>query len=313
MEAPSNQVTTIVEAIHRRFAWAIVGSYAVAALLPGLGVWIRNAGPGANPAQQGGIHFSLPALMLGTLLLGRVLREDAIGSYHWCLASGLKASTCSRARGRDRSSTSRNAGPRNQLKADRRAVTKHLIPALTALSALTLAAAFATQPPADPNAAEAKRIVNEFAARLQGELQKAITAGGPVNAIAVCRHKAPGIASDLSEKTGWDVGRTSLKLRNPKLDAPDAWEEQVLRKFEARKAAGENVQDMTYAEIVTTDGKKRYRFMKAIPTGPLCLTCHGTSVTPEVASALHNLYPNDRATGYKLGDIRGAFTLSKPI
>jgi bile acid:Na+ symporter, BASS family len=70
---------TIVEAIHRRFVWAIVGSYAVAAVLPGLGVWIRNAGSGANPAQQGGIHFSLPALMLGTLLFNAGLGVSTKG------------------------------------------------------------------------------------------------------------------------------------------------------------------------------------------------------------------------------------------
>jgi hypothetical protein len=192
-------------------------------------------------------------------------------------------------------------------------VTKKLIPALAALCTLAPAASFAGQPPADPNAAAAKQIVKEFASRLQSELQQAIKAGGPVNAIKVCQQKAPAIAKDLSQKTGWDVGRTSLKLRNPKLDAPDAWEEQVLRKFDERKAAGEDVQGMSYAAVVNVDGKERYRFMKAIPTGPLCLACHGTSVTPEVASALHNLYPNDRATGYRLGDIRGAFTLSKPM
>jgi hypothetical protein len=70
---------------------------------------------------------------------------------------------------------------------------------------------------------------------------------------------------------------------------------------------------MAYAEIVNKGGRKHYRFMKAIPTGPLCLACHGTSVTPEVAASLHNLYPNDLATGYEFGDIRGAFTLSKPM
>jgi hypothetical protein len=192
-------------------------------------------------------------------------------------------------------------------------VTKRLIAALSALCAFRLAAAVAAQPPADPNAAEAKRIVKEFASRLQSELQKAIRAGGPVKAIEVCQRKVPAIARDLSDKTGWDVGRTSLKVRNPKLDAPDTWEEQVLRKFEARKAAGEDVQAMAYAEIVNKGGRKHYRFMKAIPTGPLCLACHGTSVTPEVAASLHNLYPNDLATGYEFGDIRGAFTLSKPM
>ncbi|MEJ2326982.1 MAG: hypothetical protein P8Y25_09265 [Chromatiaceae bacterium] len=79
MEAPRNQVISIVEAIRRRFVRAIGGSYAVAAILPGLGVWIRNAGSGANTAPQGGVHFSLPALMLGTLLFNAGLGVSTKG------------------------------------------------------------------------------------------------------------------------------------------------------------------------------------------------------------------------------------------
>lgn len=79
MQAPRNQVISIVEAIRRRFVRAIGGSYAVAAILPGLGVWIRNAGSGANTAPQGGVHFSLPALMLGTLLFNAGLGVSTKG------------------------------------------------------------------------------------------------------------------------------------------------------------------------------------------------------------------------------------------
>jgi len=168
-------------------------------------------------------------------------------------------------------------------------------------------------PAADPNAAEAKALVKEFFASLKGELEAAISAGGPASAISVCKERAPAIAESLSEKSGWELGRTSLKLRNPELNAPDAWEKQVLLKFEERKDGGEDVKAMAFAEVVESDGGKRYRFMKAIPTVELCLLCHGESISPDIAAAIDEAYPEDQARGFALGDIRGAFTFSKPL
>lgn len=173
--------------------------------------------------------------------------------------------------------------------------------------------AVAVEPASDPNAAEAKTIVMEFFTSLKGELAGAIEAEGPVSAIGVCKDRAPAIARELSEKFGWDVGRTALKLRNPALNAPDDWERQVLVRFEARKAAGEDVKTMAYSEVVDTGGGERYRFMKAIPTADLCLACHGETINPDIAAAVDEAYPEDQARGFKAGDIRGAFTLSKPL
>jgi hypothetical protein len=53
--------------------------------------------------------------------------------------------------------------------------------------------------------------------------------------------------------------------------------------------------------------------MKAIPTAAQCLNCHGESISPEVDAKLKALYPNDQARGFKEGDLRGAFTLAKPV
>ena len=73
----------------------------------------------------------------------------------------------------------------------------------------------------------------ELAAALQGELgsrlQAALAEGGPVGAINVCRTTAPGIATRLSERSGAQVGRTALRIRNP-ANAPDPGErEEVLQ------------------------------------------------------------------------------------
>ncbi len=179
-------------------------------------------------------------------------------------------------------------------------------------ASILLASALADES-GDPQATEAKTLVKEFFSTLKGELQGAISSGGPVSAIQVCKERAPAIARTLSEKSGWEVGRTSLKLRNPALNAPDAWEKQVLLKFEERKAGGEDVKTMGFAEVVESDGEKRYRFMKAIPTAELCLVCHGETIAPDLAAAIDKAYPDDQARGFSLGDIRGAFTLSKPL
>jgi hypothetical protein len=157
---------------------------------------------------------------------------------------------------------------------------------------------------------EAAAKIDQLFSTLAGELQAAMKAGGPANAIAVCNERAPAIAADLSAD-GWQVGRTSLKLRNPD-NAPDAWELQVLEAFESRRAAGEDPTRLVHAEVVE-DGSGVFRFMKAIPTGELCLTCHGSDIRPEVEATLNELYPQDRARGYAAGELRGAFTLSKPL
>jgi len=96
-------------------------------------------------------------------------------------------------------------------------------------------------------------------------------------------------------------------------NTPDDWERGVLEKFEQRKAGGEAVDTMAFAEVVATGSGKSFRFMKAIPTGDVCLACHGAAITPEVAAMLDEYYPGDQARGFAAGDIRGAFTLSKPL
>lgn len=158
-----------------------------------------------------------------------------------------------------------------------------------------------------------KAVIQEFFGKLKGELETAMKAGGPVNAIEVCNRVAPGIAHDLSTTHNMSVARTSLKTRNPN-NAPDAWETAVLEKFEERKAAGENPDTIAFAEVVTNDsGEQEFRFMKAIIMPPEnkmpCLKCHGSAIAPEVAAKLDALYPDDQARGYKAGDVRGAFTL----
>ena len=158
-----------------------------------------------------------------------------------------------------------------------------------------------------------RALAQQFGATLKEALEQAIQNGGPVNGVSVCHDKAGVIATEFAQDKDVLIGRTSLKIRNPE-NAPDNWELAVLKQFEARKAQGEAMESLEYATLIEDDqGKKTFRYMKAIPTAGLCVKCHGETIDPEVEAKLKALYPNDRARGFKEGDLRGAFTLSTPV
>jgi hypothetical protein len=159
---------------------------------------------------------------------------------------------------------------------------------------------------------EARELVNQFFGSLKNELQAALEEGGPVTAISICKLKAPRLTKEFSSLSGWYIARTSLRLRSPN-NHPDEWEREVMEQFEARKAAGEPLKDMEYSKVMLIDGKRIFRYMKAIEVMELCLNCHGQNIKPEISQILKKLYPNDQATGFKKGDFRGAFTLAKSL
>jgi len=160
--------------------------------------------------------------------------------------------------------------------------------------------------------AAAKTAIKQFAGELQTELKTAMQAGGPVAAIAVCNTQAMPITVRLSAEHGIQLSRVSQKNRNP-ANVPNDWQAAVLAGFDSQKAAGKDISTLSWSEIADTSEGQEFRFMKAIPTGDVCLKCHGTELAPEVSKVLSELYPEDHATGYNKGDIRGAFVVTRKI
>ena len=161
---------------------------------------------------------------------------------------------------------------------------------------------------------EARKVAGAIPPKLLAVLSEEIAKGGPENAIAVCREKAPKMAAAASAEIGWAIRRVSLKNRNPKA-MPDTWERAVLEDFDQRATAGEKPATLEKGEVVQDGDKKVYRYMKALPTQELCLACHGTAemISPAVKARLGELYPEDKAVGYRLGQIRGAITIKRPL
>ena len=164
----------------------------------------------------------------------------------------------------------------------------------------------------DSDLAVCRSACQRLGSGLMSALGQALRQGGPTQAISVCREKAPALAAEISKDEGMNVRRTALRVRNP-ANSPDAWERQVLEGFQRRLAAGEDGATLEVAEVTKIQGKPTLRYMKAITTGEPCLGCHGEALAPAVAAAIRRDYPQDRATGFKKGDLRGAFSVRLPL
>lgn len=169
-------------------------------------------------------------------------------------------------------------------------------------------------PPVDVDAltAEARAAIKDFGPTLKHELQSAMSTGGPVDAIQVCNLRAPEIAAATGVRHDLQIGRTSHKVRNP-ANAPDEWEAIRLQDFLNAVEQGAAPQTLDYGAVVRTDEGVVFRYMAAIPTAGLCLVCHGQELAPEISEALDALYPKDQARGFEVGDLRGAFTVTRKL
>lgn len=150
----------------------------------------------------------------------------------------------------------------------------------------------------DAPAERVSKAAKRLGVGLKTRLVAAMGEGGPARAVTVCSEEAAGIAATVREETGVRVGRSSLRLRNPDNAGPD-WVMAWLRETGERSAEGLS------AHREEHDGEAR--FLAPIAVEPVCVTCHGPreGLPEEVRALLTERYPDDRAVGYAVGDLRG--------
>ncbi len=174
----------------------------------------------------------------------------------------------------------------------------------------------AAEPTPDPAAEQAAldaatAAAQRYGGELKGRLQSAMQEGGPPTAITVCSEHAQALSATVSSETGVQVGRGTLRLRNPDNAAPD-WVQAWLTATGERAAEG--VSGFKRVET-TADGAKVARLLEPLPVEAVCLTCHGApdALAPGVADLLAERYPADQATGYAVGDLRGVLWAEAPL
>ncbi|GAB2909511.1 Tll0287-like domain-containing protein [Rheinheimera gaetbuli] len=158
---------------------------------------------------------------------------------------------------------------------------------------------------------DAQQRIKSFSAELKAALKAAISNGGLPNGVQVCKEQAPLIAEKWSTD-GWQIGRTSLKVRNS-ANSADSWEQNVLQGYAAKLANGSMPAQLKHAEIVGSGSTQVFRYMQPIMLDSMCVACHGSAVAAQVQQKIQQHYPDDLATGFNPGELRGAFTLQKQL
>lgn len=181
-----------------------------------------------------------------------------------------------------------------------------------AAAALAALAAGPARPPDELATARetAKQVMAGTKALLEAELKDK----GPAGALGSCSRVALDLARS-HEREGWRVRRVSDRPRNP-ADAPDGWERRQLARFAAAQRRAPLAPESEAWEVGREKGRRVLRYAKPVVIpGELCLRCHGDPARFEAAvrDSLARLYPRDRATGYRVGDLRGAVSVRIPL
>jgi hypothetical protein len=139
-----------------------------------------------------------------------------------------------------------------------------------------------------------------LSSQLSGRLMEAMGSEGPAEAILVCRQEAPKIAIAVSAAHGLQIGRTGVRLRNLN-NKPPQWATSLI---EAK------TETPTFAKLSNGHAAA----LLPIKLQGQCLMCHGPQeqIAPLVQAQLAKLYPNDEATGFNEGELRGWFWVDLP-
>lgn len=155
-----------------------------------------------------------------------------------------------------------------------------------------------------------RAIAAEAFALLSANLQSAIQAGGVSNALPFCSLAASPLTASLAEKHGVTLRRITHKPRNPQARA-DAAGLAILKSFETALAHGAT--NPPPSPVVTNlDGYAVTFFAPIVLNNELCLKCHGDpgqDIAPADLEVIRSLYRQDEATGFRLGQLRGAWRI----
>lgn len=148
---------------------------------------------------------------------------------------------------------------------------------------------------------EARSLAADLKQSLMKNLSAKMAKEGAVAAVPFCHANvkviAKGAAKDRLEK--YEFGRTSHKVRNG-ANRPQPWAEVYLKAFQWKKK--EEVKK-DYLVHRLDDGKRVY--LEPLYVEAKCLTCHGQNVAKDVSGKIKELYPQDQAVGFGLGEFRG--------
>ncbi len=150
----------------------------------------------------------------------------------------------------------------------------------------------------------AKQSTKLLLKTLGSNMKKNMKAGGPMQALDFCSKEAYTLTEKVNKKLpkGVSVKRITLKERNPANLAQK--DEAVILKALAKLKSANVILPKHIVEKVDADTYKVYKPL--VINKKVCLKCHGNIQNKKLKAEMKKRYPHDRATHYKMGDLRGA-------
>ncbi len=151
-------------------------------------------------------------------------------------------------------------------------------------------------------------VVSEVFGRLSAALSSAVAKEGAKGALAVCSEKAPQVMGEVAQTHGVTLRRATMKPRNPQ-NAAGEEERKMLEEFMRAVAGGEAPRPKL---VKNADGTMDF-YAPIVLGNALCLQCHGSpdaEVSADTLAEIRRLYPEDKATGFKMGDLRGLWRVT---
>lgn len=145
-------------------------------------------------------------------------------------------------------------------------------------------------------AQEKEKVASAFMKALKKELMIGMRKG-PKAGLIHCNDKAMPVTNSFNTEK-YEIGRVSLKVRNPK-NTPNKDLSNILKEFASSTASSP-----AKARVVVLPNKEEV-YVRPLYMKGACLNCHGTNLSMGLKEELKKRYPQDKATGYKLGEFRG--------
>jgi hypothetical protein len=156
--------------------------------------------------------------------------------------------------------------------------------------------------PAEINYSElGNLIVNQSQKALGTELKAALQRGGVAEAVNYCNLKAIPLTDSLARFYNVIIKRATQKARNP-LNMANQNEGEIAGVWETKQENNGEISPVLF------EGENAVEFYSPIVLQSMCTNCHGIvgeSLSLENNQLIKDKYPNDLATGYAEGDLRG--------
>ncbi|MEL7118972.1 MAG: DUF3365 domain-containing protein [Bacteroidota bacterium] len=153
---------------------------------------------------------------------------------------------------------------------------------------------------------QGEAVTSDLGPRLFMRMNNALKNQSFESAITYCNLLHYDFVDTMANNKALKVRRVSEQFRNRK-DKPTDDEYLILRDFKTKQMSGE-----TLVPFIKQIDASTVAYYEPIMVQEICLNCHGIvgeDLTEAEYAIIEDKYPNDKAIGFRVGDLRGMWSV----